>query len=443
MAGRVGTRLRTSVVGTGLLLALVGCGRGRSGAQVSAASVDVETASKLQALGYVDWAEGKDDLSRIGVVKHDARAASGLTFYKSWPEPEAHLIDLDGRVIHTWRQPRLQITDWDSFLAFFHLHGGDVCWNHVELLPDGSVIGIVNSREIEKIDWNSKLVWRTLIPAHHDLDVMPDGRILTLTQRMGQLATSDGPLSIVDNGIVILSADGKLLREIPLTSLLGQRVPRERIDAIRAAERSGKLTATRMLKLRDVFHSNAIEVLRRDVPHLGTAGQVLLSVRELDLVAIVDLDREQVVWEWGPGELQRQHHPSVLPNGHIVVFDNGFFRHYSRIVELDPATRTVVWEYHASPPTAFFSPREGGVEWLPGDHFLATYSSRGRAFEIDRQGNVLWEFLNPDIDPSEHERGAIYRVDRLTPDRVATLPLGVRRPSSMAARVEAPHRATP
>jgi hypothetical protein len=434
MAGRTGSTLRTTVVGMGLVLAFAGCGRGASGADASSGKVDAETASRLQALGYVEWVEGKDDLSQVGVVKHDPRAARGLTFYKSRPAPEAHLIDLDGRVIHTWRQPRLEITDWESFLAFFYPRGGTVCWDHIELLPDGAVLGIVKYRDLEKVDWNSKLLWRTPIPAHHDLDVAPDGRILTLTQRMGTLSTAEGPLAIVDNGIAILSPEGKLLREISLASLFGQRVPRKRIDAIRAAERRGKRSANAMLKLQDVFHSNAIEVLRRDTPSLGTAGQVLISVRELDLVAVVDLDREQVVWEWGPGELQRQHHPSILPNGHIVVFDNGIFRRYSRIVEMDPVTRKVVWEYHASPPQSFFSRRRGGVEWLPGDHFLVTYSSRGRAFEIDRQGHVLWEFLNPDIDPFERQRGAIYRVDRLTPARVATLPLGQRVAPEVTAR---------
>ena len=438
MADCIGASLRRGVIGISLVLALGACDRSKPGTHASSSAVDADTASKLAALGYVEWVQGKDDLSRVGVVNHDPHAASGLTLYKSRPAPAAHLIDLDGNVVHTWKEPRLEITDWESLVAFFYQRGGSVCWDHIELLPDGALLGIVKYRDLEKIDWSSKLLWRTRIPAHHDIDVAPDGRILTLTQRMGKLATGDGSVSIVDNGIAILSPDGKLLREISLASLVGRRVPRKRIDAIRAAAKSGKLSGTAMLNLRDVFHSNAIELLQRDVPSLGKAGQVLLSVRELDLVAIVDLDREEIVWEWGPGEIQRQHHPSILPDGHIVLFDNGVFRHYSRIVEMDPASRQVVWEYRGSPPKAFFSRRRGGVQWLPGDHFLVTYSSRGRAFEIDRKGKVLWEFLNPDIDPLEHQRGAIYRVERLTPERAAALPLGATPAPELAARSAAP-----
>lgn len=437
MTGGRSASLRASVIGLSLLLAFGACGRSTQGRDASSASVDAETAAQLSSLGYVEWVKGADDLSRVGVVKHDPRAVAGLTLYKSRPAPAAQLIDLDGKVVHTWNEPRLEITDWKSLLAFFYQRGGPVCWDQIELLPDGSLLAIVKYRHLEKVDWHSKLLWRTPVPAHHDLDVAPDGRILTLTQRMGKLQTADGPVAIVDNGIAILSPDGELLREISLASLLGDRVPRKRVDAIRAAERRGKLSETAMLNLRDVFHSNAIEILRRDVPSLGKAGQVLISVRELNLLAVVDLERREVVWEWGPGELQGQHHSSILPNGHIALFDNGVSRGYSRIVEMDPATRQVVWQYRASPPKAFFSKRRGGAQWLPGDHFLITQSNRGRAFEIDREGHVLWDFLNPDIDPIEHQRGSIYRVERILPDRLASLPLGADPASEVAAEPEA------
>ena len=29
-----------------------------------------------------------------------------------------------------------------------------------------------------RIDWRSKLVWKNAVPAHHDLRVLPDGRLL-------------------------------------------------------------------------------------------------------------------------------------------------------------------------------------------------------------------------------------------------------------------------
>jgi hypothetical protein len=34
----------------------------------------------------------------------------------------------------------------------------------------------------------------------------------------------------------------------------------------------------------------------------------------------------------------------MLPNGHIMVYDNGTRRGYSRVIELDPLSAEIVWE---------------------------------------------------------------------------------------------------
>ena len=173
-------------------------------------------------------------------------------------------------------------------------------------------------------------------------------------------------------------------------SILADRIPSERVAAIRAGE-SGEteVSAKKLLDLRDVFHANSVEILRRQVPGLGKAGDALISIRELDLVAVFDFDRLALGWEWGPGEIQRQHQPSLLPNGNVLIFDNGALRGYSRIVEVEPVSGEVVWQYVGSPPEAFFTKTRGGVQWLPGERFLVAESNSGRAFEIDRQGRIL------------------------------------------------------
>jgi len=425
-------RLAFGVWTGGLLL---GLGVGLCACQRSddAAATDPAEAAQLAALGYVEWVEGEDDLSRAGVVHRDARAQPGLTLYKSRPAPEAHLIDLDGAVVHTWRAPPLDVTDWRSLVSRVYRRGNKVSWDHVEVQPGGDLLAIVKDRHLERIDWSSETVWRTPLKAHHDLDVAEDGRVLTLTQGLMEFEAPDGPITLVDNGVAILSSDGEVLREMSLAPLFGDRIPPERIAEIREAEAQGEGETKHTANLRDVFHANGLELLEADVPGLGLAGQLLVSVRELDLIATVDLDAPAIVWLWGPGELQRQHHPSVLPNGNVLVFDNGSSRGFSRVLEVDPASGEVVWEYRGSPPEAFFTNTRGGVQWLPGDHFLVAESNSGRAFEIDRTGTVLWEFLNPDVSHWQDKRGTFYRVERLTPERVAQLPLGPPAPQVAAA----------
>jgi hypothetical protein len=417
---------RPGVLALGVAVALGACDGDRDGDTAA----DRETIDQLAALGYVDWVEEDDDLSRRGVTHRDPRALERLTLYKSRPRPEAHLIDLDGTVVHTWKAPKLDVSDWWGFIAFFYRYGSKMSWGHIEVQPGGDLLAIVKDRHIEKVGWDSQLIWRRRLKVHHDFDVLPDGRILTLTHDIAELAAPDGPVTIVDNAIATLSAEGKVLKELWLTSLFGGQIPPDRLAAIRAAEARGGGSDEKTTKLRDVFHANTIEMLRRDVPGLGRAGQVLISIRELDLVAVVDVDEPAIVWEWGPGQLQRQHHPSLLPNGNLLIFDNGTMRKVSRVVEVAPTTREIVWQYRSSPPQAFYSSTRGSAQWLPGDHFLITESNSGRAFEIDRDGTILWEFLNPDIDSWKGKRSALYRTERLSPDRVATLPLA---PSVAAA----------
>ena len=74
---------------------------------------------------------------------------------------------------------------------------------------------------------------------------------------------------------------------------------------------------------------------------------VLLTSRNQDAVFIVDWRREELVWAWGPGELSGPHGGTVLEDGRILIFDNGLGREWSRIVEIDPLSGEIVWEYRA------------------------------------------------------------------------------------------------
>src|SRR5690606_6525692 len=116
------------------------------------------------------------------------------------------------------------------------------------------------------------------------------------------------------------------------------------LDAMgRILRRDGSAATPAYRNAADLFHPNGIELLDRDLP-VAPKGSALVSLRELDTIAIIDLQREKVVWSFGPGVLERPHLPTVLANGNVLVFDNGPFRGYSRLVEVDPATKAIVWE---------------------------------------------------------------------------------------------------
>ena len=161
----------------------------------------------------------------------------------------------------------------------------------------------------------------------------------------------------------------------------------------------------------DLYHSNTIEVLERDIG-VAKAGDLLICIRNRNLVAAVDLEEERVVWSWGKGELDWPHHPSLLDNGNVLIFDNGARRGYSRVIEVNPSTGEIEWEYRGDPPESFFSRIRGAAQKLPNGNILITESDRGRAFEVTEGGEVVWDFFNPEFN-QRGKRMVIYRMMRI------------------------------
>ncbi len=89
------------------------------------------------------------------------------------------------------------------------------------------------------------------------------------------------------------------------------------------------------------------------------------------------------------------HDVHVLPNGHLLFFDNGKVHNpgQSRAVEyvLDPLafTATMVWEYRHNP--SIFAPILGSVERLGGGNTVIGFGAAGTVTEVSASGNVVWE----------------------------------------------------
>jgi len=106
----------------------------------------------------------------------------------------------------------------------------------------------------------------------------------------------------------------------------------------------------------------------------------------------------------------------MLDNGHILVYDNGAHRTYSRILEVDPVENRIIWEYLADPPEKFYSETRGSNQRFDNGNTLICESERGRAFEITPTGEVVWEFYNPEI--VDGRRRLIYRMTRVPREEV-------------------------
>ena len=129
-------------------------------------------------------------------------------------------------------------------------------------------------------------------------------------------------------------------------------------------------------------------------------GDILASYRPTSTVVRISRSTGKILWKLGPPTVAGQHAPTRLANGNILIFDNGVHRlddslPYSRVIEVDPATNRIVWKYQDKPAWNFFSPRMGNAQRLPNGNTLITEASFGRLFEVTRDGEIVWEYINP------------------------------------------------
>jgi hypothetical protein len=89
--------------------------------------------------------------------------------------------------------------------------------------------------------------------------------------------------------------------------------------------------------------------------------------------------------------------------GTLLVFDNRSLGNRSRLVEVDPSSQAVVWEYVGSPDRPFNSEIGGSLYRLPNGNVFVVETIRGRAFELTRERDIVWEFDSPHRVQSEGE----------------------------------------
>jgi hypothetical protein len=125
--------------------------------------------------------------------------------------------------------------------------------------------------------------------------------------------------------------------------------------------------------------------------------QVLVSMRELGAIGLLDLDKEVFTWA-ARGPWIGQHDPDLLPNGNMLLFDNvGDFgdRGDSRVIEFNPETYEIVWSYAGSADHPFQSVLRSDQQRLANGNTLITESDGGRLLEVTRDGEIVWEYVNP------------------------------------------------
>jgi hypothetical protein len=338
----------------------------------------------------------------------------GFTLYTAAsaeaPKAQAYLVDMTGHEVHRWAMPFSKV--WpnpphihghidDFFVTFFATHlyaNGDllVVFHGLDRLATG--YGLI------KLDKDSNVLWKYPALVHHDLDVGEDGTIYAIQQDVlnePPHGLEFIPTPCLVDYLVMLSPEGKPLRKpiaileafrdspyVPLLSLLEQ--PTEQTGARDLPAARFDDTVRRL----DAMHTNFVHVLTRELapafPQFK-AGQVLLSIRNLDTLAVLDTDKSAVVWA-ARGPWQHQHDAQFLHNGHLLVFDNHGSVTGSRVLEYDPRTLAFPWSYSGENWGSFRSPERGMNQRLANGNTLVVNSWGGEVLEVTPDKEAVWSF---------------------------------------------------
>lgn len=348
--------------------------------------------------------------------KHSAY--DGYTLVCQESSTKAELIDMSGKVVYAWNMPFNKV--WPRPRHTNKIAKAKTFFDRCHVFPNGDLLiqytGLGDTPYgygLAKINKDSELIWKYSANAHHDFYVSQNDTIYALTHEMiktPQKGVQGLKFPLLVDFIVTLDKDGKELSKLSI------------LDAFMSSEFASLLYYKKDGAKKytwNHFHTNSIMALE---PEMASAfpqfksGQVLISLRNSGILAIVDLNMKKVVWAVS-GHWKMQHDAKFLPTGNIGLFDNqGFYyngKDYSRALIIDPVTTKPVWYYTGQDAKPIYSEFHGRIQYLPNGNLLITSSLQRYIVEVTPDKNIAWEYRLPPKPQKGILSGTRYGKDTL------------------------------
>lgn len=271
-------------------------------------------------------------------------------------------------------------------------HAPNACVENRVLELDGDALRNNETHVVWEYSWYDSFVTHHEV---HDADRLPSGETAIIDMGNNRAFTVD--------------KSGSITWEWNASKHLGDR-----------SEFDSKYDSpTRQGEESDWTHMNDIDKLSN--------GNFQLSIRNFNVVIEVKPETGAIIDVIGrpnaPEIMSRQHNPHRLEQwGTIIIADS----HNDRVIEYDLASGEPVWKYGGSEKLDW--PRD--ADRLPNGNTLITDSLNHRVIEVNKSGDVVWEFSGVRL-PYEADRRGVpeetggsvpgWRLESNTTDAGATL----------------------
>ena len=326
--------------------------------------------------------------------------------FKGYNLDNGELSDEKGGIIKRWPDSKLDVID----------KNGDYYAQRNGLDPKNSTWG--------RYTWDDKMIWEKHFLIHHELYLSPKGTIFTFSTDLHNYNDYK-----VDFDVILeYDKNGKELQRYSFWDHLKDFQP---YHAKFGIDVSSPIILTPLMFLwhqifysvargadYDYFHLNSFFMIPPNALEgknpAFRPGNWLISIFHGSMVFILDQDTKKILWHAVAneieGSLEGQHSASMLPDGNILLFENGVTRQVSRILIIDPLTLKIKWQYRNK---NFFTSNRGFVQALPNGNFLVTESNKGHVFELTPDKEIVWDYMN--------NQGEIYRMTRYPKEMIDRL----------------------
>jgi hypothetical protein len=399
-----------------------------------------------------------------------AKTYEGYTLITSMNGDKTYLIDMLGYVVHTWEHKTKP-----PGLHFVLLENGHILGNigtgmmqgppgagpQKRAENSGRPAAKENSGKpsyggaaagLIELDWDGNVVWKfepgsSDGTVHHDFIRLPNGNTLCNAWEVisykdaiagGRRADQTTEKGVATDVIYEVNPEGKIVWKWSAWEHRGMN-SKAHLDV-------NYITYV----LPEHAENNPDWTHFNTVDYDAATDRILVDSREFGELYIIDHKTGNILYRWGnpsaygagkeptfttPGEqiLFGPHDArwikAGLPGaGHILIFNNGWARppiNYSSVIEMDPDTGKIVWEYKSGSPTSFYSDHISNAQRLPNGNTMICSGLSGHIFEVTPEKEVVWEYINPLIgktatnwleDGSREKNNGMFRAHRYGPD---------------------------